>query len=350
MKKWTFLMITLIVSLALSGCAQTPAIADANETTAPTATKAPEKTQESASPEKVPETTPDPTQAAPTAEPGETPFELPKTAEDLFNDFYGWDGSTWRGPDLSILLAPTEKPEMKSGEASGDLYWIFGEEPAKIDVNGKTYEIVCTQRDEGEYGASAVVKVRTPENKELTWVSEPISYLSSCAAMIAENGDLMLLVSSDVASDDFYTTVLRVSAASIDQSDEIHGRVILCDDAKLLVEDHLYLLGTRPFRRTYAIGENGLPVNPSDYELGLGQSVTVADGVTLTGEAENGEPIEFTAGTELKPLLTDYDTYIVVMDMESQTIAEIEIFYGDWGFEICGMDEDEAFSDLMWSD
>lgn len=347
MTKWTFLIIPLIVSLTLAGCAQMPAAADVHETGTPTATNAPQKTQEPAA---SPEATPDPTQAAPTIEPGETPFELPKTATDLFNDFYGWDGSTWRGPDLSILLAPTEAPQMQSGESSGDLYWIFGEEPAKIDVNGKTYEIICTQRNEGEYGASAVVEVRTPENKELTWVSESISYLYTCAAMIAPNGDLMLLISADVASDDFYTTFLRVTAKSIDQAESIQGRVILCDEGQLLVEDHLYLLGTRPFRRTYAIDENGLPTNPSDYELGIGQSVTVADGVTLTGKAENGEPVEFTAGTELRPLLTDYDTYIVVMDMETKTVAELELVRDDWSFELCGMDEDEAFSDLMWAD
>lgn len=342
-KKTFGAMLALALCVSLCACGQTP-----QTIAAPTqdAQSAAAQQSPSASPSPSPAATPVPTEV----QPGETAQPIPTSIMQSIYEFYGYDGETFHGPDITVDYSQPfpfgpSSTALKSGEKSGDLYWIFNGEAAQIEAGGKTYSVNCVEND--DYTATATVV--DPDGNKMTYDFESLSYLRSCAATVAQDGSLLLLVSVDEASDDFYTTILRVDGKKLVKVEDIQGAVLFCEDGHLMVEDHLYLLGTRPFRRSYELDAGGKPVEPTPYDLSVGSSVTVKADRALPVVGADGRETTVPGGTVLQPMQTDYDTYFTA-SLQDGTVVRIELENKDGQFLIDGEDQNEWFSDLFWAD
>lgn len=245
-----------------------------------------------------------------------------------------FDGEIFETPEIQnvevpLTLADLEtyiKPEYFSVDTTG-VYKVRPNVPLQISA-GEAAKTLLIEQEEMEYNWNYSVSFGTESQK----IGEFI-YLRNAYYLQKEDGSQYLLMDFDMASDDYMTYLFEIKEDSLVQTDLIDGGIdkgsIQVDSMEIQV--WLDILGTYGAEKTYTIDENGKFVTEeTEYRI----RGNVEDRFELVSTVElpfyiDGKATPLPAGTGLRMITTDGETYAVLQVTESGKTGELPFVHGE---------------------
>ncbi len=232
----------------------------------------------------------------------------------------------------------------------------LGQEAA-VDLNsdGQTEIVNCTLGEEDDvrltirHGAWEYVWERD-------YFYNPVLYLGDT---LLGDGQLELYVYGDVGSDDYETTILRLSGDTIEEATLFGAPLPPSGDGTVTVETYVNVLGTWSAQIPYAMGNDFTfaqsgPAQILQYpELWEERALTLTqDGMpaTLVSEEPSDTPLPLTAGTRLLPLSTDEASFVICQTSDNALVRlSLTKAPEEWEWRIGDKLESDWFESLMYA-
>lgn len=230
------------------------------------------------------------------------------------------------------------------------IYKIRQNVPVQISV-GENEETLLLSEEEMEYNWEYSINYGA-ENLE---IGEYV-FMRNAYYLQKEDGTQYLVIDLDMASDDYMTYLYKFTETSMAQTDVVDGGIdtgnLNLNSIKLV--SWLDILGTYGAEKTYVIDENGKFVT-DEVEYHLRGSVEDRFEIISTVELPfyiDGQETSLPAGTGLRMISTDGETYAVLQITESGQVGELPFIHGEgddyWNLYIGEMNVNDCFEILPY--
>ncbi len=253
--------------------------------------------------------------------------------------------------------------------------------PVEIDLDGDgvAETVSWSETPVDEYDSVMVLSVAPAEGDALEHWTEFIYSGAVYATDLDGDGAVEILLTGDVASDDYFTECLRYADGALTRVtfadgnrgentgewvDEGYGIVEALEDGRLTLSGSQDVLGTWFADRTYALvngrfefadgGEWVRDVEVSELDDDFwneGYAVLTAK-TDLAYTDANGAGAVLPAGAKLLVVASDKQTYarFVTRDGATGTLAVTPDEERGWGMKVNGVSEDECFEMIPYAD
>lgn len=226
-------------------------------------------------------------------------------------------------------------------------------EPLRMDLDGDGREDVLllqsSTSDDG-YRDTVELSFRFGEEAQTVQVSE--GYLLSAFAFTGDSGNCGILVSVDLASDDYHTVGYRFSGGSPVRSCEEYGCVDKVNGNRITIGGVVDVIGTHTASREYKLN-SGFELSPAGDGLwhlpeGEGRLVVArALPVELTGGGK-AIPATLAPGTVLTLTATDGESSALFTLFDGRE-GRIRFTYSEWATTLIdGVEDSEWFEEVQY--
>lgn len=244
------------------------------------------------------------------------------------------DGEIFETPaiqnvEIPLTLAELEtyiKPEYFSIDSPG-VYKLSPNVPLQILV-GEDTKTLLIEQEEMEYNWNYSVSFGAESQKLGDFI-----YLRNAYYLQKEDGSQYLLMDFDMASEDYMTYLFEMKEDSFVQTDLIGGGI---DEGSIQIDSMeiqtwLDILGTYGAEKSYTIDENGKFVTEEEEYRLRGK---IEDRFELVSTVElpfyiDGKATPLPAGTGLRMVTTDGETYAVMQITETGKTGELPFAHGE---------------------
>ncbi|MEL7609961.1 MAG: hypothetical protein AAGU74_10680 [Bacillota bacterium] len=226
-------------------------------------------------------------------------------------------------------------------------------EPLLADLNGDGREdsivLMPATSDDG-YRDTVELSFRFGEKEQTVQVSE--GYLISAFAFTGGWGNCGILVSVDLASDDYYTVGYRFDGGMPVLSCEEYGCVDEVDGNRITIGGVVDVIGTHLASREYELNSNFelSPAGDGLWHLEEGEGVLIVSRELPVELIESGKPVAATLepGTALTLTATDAGTF-ALFTLSDGREGRLEFTFSEWATTLIdGVEDYEWFESVQY--
>lgn len=230
--------------------------------------------------------------------------------------------------------------------------WLSVGEDTEIDVDGDgSMETVCITETDFDNSENPITVKIDGTSVDLEYGA----YISSIYYVKNADGKSYILLSYDMASDDYVTQLLEVDSKVPVKCDEVTGFVYSITNSTVDISANLYVLGTYIGYRCYGFDTGKLVALEERYTFDNAEGIEGRRSLKLITDLlvkldTDGQMVDETlpAGTILYPCDTDDETVFGFV-LEDGRYGELVFERADMGLTIDGVSEFDIFEELPYA-